>query len=132
MNFPEEFRFSKPSHHYRSSQGDNFGLFIIPGRHDNGRRLVCIADDGANTGWEHVSVSLPDSPKKCPAWPEMCIVKDLFWDAGETVVQYHPPKEDYVNFHPGVLHLWRCVESVIGVFPRPPAILVGPKTGRRE
>ena len=52
-----------------------------------------------------------------PNWAEMCWVKSLFFEDGETVVQYHPAKKDYINTHPFVLHLWRkCGEP----FPMPP------------
>jgi hypothetical protein len=78
-----------------------------------------------DTGWEHVSVS---AEKRCPTWEEMCWVKDLFWDEHEMAVQYHPPKSEYVNFHPFVLHLWACATMPI---PMPPSILVGPKGGSR-
>lgn len=105
-----------------------YGRFEIPARHANGRRLRVIACDGedpAAEGWEHVSVSLPDSPHKCPSWEEMCLIKRLFWAPDECVVQFHPPEADYVNNHPGCLHLWRCVTG----FPQPPAHLVGTPEG---
>lgn len=54
--------------------------------------------------WEHVSVSLPN---RCPTWEEMCFIKDLFWDEDETVIQFHPPKKNYVNEHKFCLHLWK-------------------------
>jgi hypothetical protein len=41
----------------------------------------------------------------------MCWIKDLFWNDDERVVQYHPPKKDYVNVHGGTLHLWRPTET---------------------
>lgn len=66
--------------------------------------------------WEHVSVSLPRQ-RRCPTWPEMCFIKDLFWDEEETVIQYHPKKSDYVNIHPFVLHLWKPAHIAI---PMPP------------
>jgi len=75
-------------------------------------------------GWEHVSVS---GPNRCPNWPEMCWVKDLFWEKHEMVVQYHPPESEYVNLHPHCLHLWRHQTLP---FPMPPVLLVGPVTGR--
>jgi hypothetical protein len=71
--------------------------------------------------WEHVSVS---TEKRCPSWKEMCWVKDLFFDEQECVVQFHPPKSEYVNYHPNVLHLWRLSGMA---FPMPPSICVGPK-----
>lgn len=55
-------------------------------------------------GWEHVSVSYR---KRTPTWDEMCKVKEMFWNDDETVVQYHPPKSEYVNIHEYCLHLWR-------------------------
>lgn len=61
-----------------------------------------IASDGA--GWEHVSVS---AAKRVPTWAEMCAVKNMFWDEDDCVVQFHPPKSQYVNNHPHCLHLWR-------------------------
>lgn len=65
-------------------------------------------------GWEHVSVSFPN---RCPTWDEMNKVKDMFWHENECVVQYHPPKSEYVNNHKYCLHLWRKY----GVdFERPP------------
>lgn len=121
MKTPDQFRWKDAPHGYTSEDGDGFGVFRIPGRDANGRNLKVIAADGLETGWDHVSVSLPDSPTKTPSWQEMCIVKDLFFDDGDCVVQFHPKKEEYVNLHVGVLHLWRCVNSE---FPMPPIICV--------
>lgn len=73
-------------------------------------------------GWEHVSVSAKD---RCPSWPEMCWVKDLFWDKTEMAVQYHPPESEYVDFHPHCLHMWKPIGMTI---PMPPTLLVGPKS----
>jgi hypothetical protein len=81
--------------------------------------LRCCASDGYK--WEHVSVSTHD---RIPTWEEMCFIKDLFWDAEDTVIQFHPPKSEYVNQHPYTLHLWRPIGAEI---PRPDSILVGIK-----
>lgn len=120
MKFPDQFRWNDAPHGYATEDGSPFGIFLIPGRLANGRGLKVIAVDGEETGWEHVSVSIEDS-KRPPSWAEMCIVKRLFWDANECVIQFHPPEEDYVNNHPGVLHLWRKVGAE---FPMPPKICV--------
>ena len=77
------------------SDGAN-GAFAIIG--PMGATLRIIASDGVDPvaeGWEHVSVSL--SSKRCPNWLEMCFVKDLFWSDEETVIQFHPPRSEYVN-----------------------------------
>lgn len=100
------------------------GAFILRG--PNGQPLRILASDGVDPvaqGWEHVSVSVA-SMNRCPNWPEMCFVKDLFWGEEETVIQFHPPRSEYVNHHPTTLHLWRNRTDAIAT---PPSILVGPK-----
>jgi hypothetical protein len=81
--------------------------------------LYCIASDGE--GWEHVSVT---ARKGTPTWEEMARVKKSFWDESDFVVQMHPPKEDYINNHPGCLHLWRKA-GTNEYCERPASILVG-------
>jgi len=70
-------------------------------------------------GWEHVSVSMKN---RTPSWDEMCVLKDIFWGEEECVVQYHPPKSEYVNMHPFCLHLWKKIGSE---FETPPKLMVG-------
>jgi len=95
----------------------NNGAFLF--RLNNGQHVCVICSDGM--GWEHVSVSMQ---KRCPTWDEMCEVRDIFWGEEDCVVQFHPPKSEYVNQHPYCLHLWKP----IGVeLPRPPMIMVGTK-----
>lgn len=72
-------------------------------------------------GWEHVSICLRN---RLPEWNEMCEVKDMFWNNDECVVQYHPPKSEYVNNMPNCLHLWKPINQDI---PMPPSIMVGLK-----
>lgn len=97
------------------------GAFMVLG--PCGRELKIIASDATggdiSEGWEHVSVSMPN---RCPNWQEMSFVKDPFWGHEETVIQFHPPKSDYVNNHAFCLHLWRDTQNDIR---RPPSILVG-------
>lgn len=102
-----------------ASYGPN-GMFHVTG--PCGRTLRIVS--GVGLGWEHVSVSLP---KHCPNWQEMCFVKSLFWDEEECVVQFHPPKSQYVNFHPHCLHLWKPLDAEL---PMPPSVMVGPKAGQ--
>ena len=54
--------------------------------------------------WDHVSVSLKT---RTPTWEEMCHIKSLFFADEEVVMQLHPAKSAYVNYHPFCLHLWR-------------------------
>lgn len=117
MKFPEEYRYRNPGGIYDSEPGSPYGAFRLPGSVTGGRAVRVMACDGTLSGWEHVSVTLIDQPKKAPSWPEMCAVKACFWDDTDCVVQFHPPKTDYVNLHTGCLHLWRCVQAD---FPMPP------------
>lgn len=95
----ERARVKKGAYASNESNGNN-GVFNF--RLRSGEIIRVVASDGA--GWDHVSVSLKD---RCPTWDEMSLIKDLFFDESETVVQFHPKKSEYVNFHPFTLHLWR-------------------------
>lgn len=88
----------------KSEDGFN-GVFVIPRNFRT--KFICIASTGG--GWDHVSVEVDERgrPARLPTWEEMCWIKDLFFADDETVVEYHPPKSQYVNIHPWVLHLWR-------------------------
>ena len=96
-------------------EGNN-GFFVFE---RDGIQFRCVASDGM--GWEHVSVTLGNK-NRIPTWNEMCLVKDLFWDKEDVVIQYHPAKSEYVNFHPRCLHLWKPIGVTL---PAPDSILVG-------
>ena len=86
----------------------------------NSRSFRAIASNGG--GWEHISVTPCNQKRKtCPTWEEMCEIKDMFFEQEERVVQYHPPKSEYINNHPLCLHLWR---QTTGDFPHPPKLFV--------
>jgi hypothetical protein len=104
---------------YWSTPEDGFnGMFVLwVGPH----RVRCVASDGM--GWKHVSVSIIGDNRP-PKWGDMCAIKDLFWDEEDWVVQFHPAKSEYVNHHPGCLHLWQPLNEKL---PTPPSIMVGPK-----
>lgn len=106
------------------------GAFSIPLK-GHGHRVVanCIVSSGeglkeiGQEPFEHVSLHIAEFGKqRTPTWEEMCQVKDIFWNEEECVVQYHPPKSQYVNNHPHVLHLWKWLG---GTFPTPNPMLVG-------
>lgn len=119
MKFPEHYR-KQAMPPYNTQEGDPCGLFVF---RRNNNLIRCIATDGTDgegeeADWEHVSVSVATpTHTRTPTWEEMCIVKGLFWDDEECVVQFHPPASQYVNQHPHVLHLWR---SKTQSFPTPP------------
>lgn len=116
---PEEFRIrTHPRLGSDASYGNN-GAFLIRRRR---RDLQAVASDGM--GWEHVSVSIYGQPSQVPTWDEMCEVKGLFWEPEDVVIQFHPRESEYVNHHPGCLHLWRPIGVEV---PTPPPITVGPR-----
>lgn len=97
-------------------------------------RIVCSSGDYWElcglTGepWEHVSVSVAEDKTfpqgdRCPTWEEMDFVKRMCWNDDETVLQFHVPRNQHVNYHGGCLHLWR---PTITTIPLPPAKTVGP------
>lgn len=89
------------------------GAFLV-----NGYLAVISSGPGGpfnHSGWEHVSVSLPN---RTPTWDEMARVKDLFFDAEETVIQFHPARSHYVNVHPFCLHMWRPLDWHVLLPPR--------------
>lgn len=90
----------------------------------SGEPLIVMSSGQDYTGWEHVSVSCEF---RTPTWQEMCFIKDQFWDENEMVVQYHPPKSEYVNCHPYCLHMWKATHMSM---PMPPSLLVGPKNAK--
>jgi hypothetical protein len=90
---------------------------IGPG-HRNMLIFVGAAELPESEGWEHVSVSMQS---RDPNWQEMCFVKDLCWREDELVMQFHPPKDKYINTHPHCLHLW-CPQD--GHVRLPPRLLV--------
>ncbi len=120
---PEQFRLTLemnvrmrlPSHLESDASYGMNGMFIIPLRMEILR--VVVSDQA---GWEHVSVSLKH---RTPTWDEMCYIKDLFWEDEVAVVQFHPKKSDYVNYHPHCLHPWKQTGAD---WDTPPKIFVGP------
>ena len=117
----EDYRVTRGE--FASPRHARYGAFInVIG--PTGAELTIIASDAGEPeaeGWEHVSVSIAH---RTPNWREMDWVKDCFWEPGECVVQFHPPRKDWINIHPNCLHMWRYVKAE---FPTPPSILVGPK-----
>lgn len=125
FHVPERCRFTKAGHPLSSmSEDGNHGAFLLRSMKLE-RTLWTVADEGNGfIEWEHVSVSTPGK-RQCPTWKEMCVVKAIFWDPEDAVVQFHPPESDYVNWHPFCLHLWRPTAYELQL---PPNIAVGPIT----
>lgn len=111
--------------------GDTCGVFTLPHRDDWQRRqfgayYVVISCDGAETGWDHVSVHCRRVRNRklehfTPDWYDMEHIRSLFFDDSETVMQLSVPRMDHISIHDHVLHLWRPTSTPI---PLPPKNLV--------
>jgi hypothetical protein len=112
MRVPNQYRVRTGLYGSDESYGNN-GMFIVP---FESYEFRIIASDGE--GWEHVSLSLKN---RTPNWKEMCFFKNMFWGEEETVIQFHPPKSEYVNNCETCLHLWKPRNHEIML---PPSILV--------
>jgi hypothetical protein len=101
---PKCEKFREKDSQFASPDGADYGAFCVPFK----AVFLHIISSGHDleSGWEHVSVSLDD---RCPTWPEMCFVKNLFWPPEESVVQFHPPASKGINVHEFCLHMWRPI-----------------------
>lgn len=113
LNLLDQYRILHPL--YGNLGDDKNGCFVIPGI---GSTLRVIASDGL--GWDHLSVS---TTRRCPNWPEMKKIKELFFEDDEPAYQIFPAKKDYINCHPNCLHWWRPQNSKILI---PGKELIGP------
>jgi hypothetical protein len=127
FHVPNQWRVRSGVYASTDEYGNN-GAFLMPIL-----KVMCnvIASDGE--GWEHVSVSLdPQTMGKklaarTPTWEEMDTVKRIFWDDEDCVVQMHPPRSNWINFHNFTLHLWRQIGTE---WAQPDSMLVGPNEQR--
>lgn len=68
--------------------------------------------------WDHISVhGTMNGEQFTPFWEDMAYIKHLFFKPSETVVQYHPKSDVYINCHKNVLHLWRPQDKEIELPP---------------
>jgi hypothetical protein len=101
---------------FASDETDGFnGHFLVP---LEGELFHVILSDGM--GFRHLSVSNAQK-RTLPSWTVLRRLKETFWGDDSWVVQYLPAKDDYVNDHKWVLHLWEPLNQEL---PKPPIILV--------
>lgn len=77
-------------------------------------------------GWNHASVCAY-AKRIIPSWSDMCALKEMIWNDDETVIQIHPPKDQYVNNVSNCLHLWECYYKPMVL---PPSVFVGIRKGQ--
>jgi len=130
FHVPNDFRIRTGKLQSDNSYGNNGAFNVYLKEKECGYYCQCIASDGE--GWEHVSMTICNANVQgltfTPSWKEMCFIKDIFWDAEDCVVQFHPPKSEYINNHKNVLHLWRPTGYNIMT---PPSIMIGIKSKKK-
>jgi len=79
-------------------------------RHDLSGQTVIISasieDDGR--AWLHFSTAFAH---RLPTWPEFVSTKEKFLGAEVKAIQIIPPRAEYVNIHPYVLHAFVCLDG---------------------
>jgi hypothetical protein len=78
-------------------------------KHGTVRVIGSCAQYGDGKRWVHLSVSRRN--QQMPSWECMSEVKEVFCGRDRTALQVHPPRQHWVNIHPGVLHLWCCLDG---------------------
>lgn len=81
-----------------------WGFLFLPGEKLPATVVFSLGSSKTADGWEHVSMSLK---RRYPTWDEMCILKKIFFNDDECVVQFHPGKSEFVNIRLNSLDLWR-------------------------
>ncbi|SRR6266516_5700595 len=99
-------------------KGDTEGTYGMAWRRVTGEALTVIEsiapkEDGHN--WLHVSLSKPN--KKMPTYEDIQTLRKLFIGEDRECYMIFPTKERYVNIHPGVVHLYCCLDQSEGVLP---------------
>lgn len=91
---------------WRQRNDPRIGIYFDSG---DGLRVIFSATTEADgKRWIHVSCS---RPTRLPSWTDLKNVKDVFVGGDRLAVQVLPRRQDYVNYHPYVLHLWSCLDG---------------------
>lgn len=84
------------------------GRYFLDHRRDGLRVIISGARYGDGRRWVHLSCS---HRERLPSWEELKAVRSRFLGDDALALQVFPPKAQWVNVHPNVLHLWRCVDG---------------------
>lgn len=99
-------------------QRDEDGIYGAAWERTQGHTLrviesICKREDGRT--WLHVSVSKPN--RKIPTWEDVQTMRLAFIGEERECYMVFPTRERYVNIHPGVLHLYCCLDQPEGALP---------------
>jgi hypothetical protein len=80
------------------------------------RVIESISQRSDGRDWLHVSISKQN--RKLPTHEHLLLLRNLFVGEHRECYQIFPTQERYVNIHPGVLHLYCCLNVPTGVLPQ--------------
>lgn len=108
LNYLNKYRFDLLGLGYLGN--DKNGWFKIPlDPNYSGERGFYKVIASSGSGWDHVSISLVDNDnymiERTLRWEEMEMIKRMFFLDNESVVEFHPNEEEYIDEHSYVLHL---------------------------
>src|SRR6266498_2193560 len=78
---------------------------------NTGLGLAVIASDAVEADgrhWRHFSIS---HRTRLPSWDELVRCKEWFLGTDSRALQIVPPRREWVNINPNVLHLWVCLDG---------------------
>jgi hypothetical protein len=107
---PEKYRVIDGDNSTTIHNGNNglFKLYLRGNRTNLGSMLYITATE--KDSWECVEVY---TPVRYPIWEELCLVRNLFWDRNDLVIQYYPREKDCSNFKKYSVCLWRPTNQLI-------------------
>lgn len=75
-----------------------------------GRQTVIVSNAREDDGrvWTHLSIC---GHGRLPTWSELVEAKEAFLGTDSKAIQVIPPRSEYVNLNPDVLHLFVCIDS---------------------
>lgn len=87
----------------RSEDGAKYG------HHLSGQTVIVSASVEADgRTWVHFSTAFAH---RLPTWAEFVRTKELFLGTDVKAIQVIPPRAEYVNIHPYVLHAFVCLDG---------------------
>lgn len=87
------------------------GIGQVSYRRDNGQTVIVsahLAEGDTGARWVHFSTS---HRARLPTWAELVEAKEIFLGTKTKAISVIPPRSEYVNINPNVLHLWVAVDG---------------------
>lgn len=87
------------------------GLVEYQNRTEHLTVILSAAPQADGHIWLHFSISRTQVTEVLPSWDQLVRAKEALLGADTKAIQVLPPRKQWVNIHPGVLHLWVCLDA---------------------